>query len=330
MSRIRRDLNLRYQAQFLTSLPLGIYQFNRLFRRLGIDLVHTNIESTLDAGIAAKLAGLPHISHFRGNTTDSPKPVFDLLTAIMNWDSDLIFAISEATAGIFRRRGYDSKVQVLYNAIELSRFTHPKKEQRVNTRKEWGISPSAPVIGSVGRIHPRKHYEPMLRAFPKVLRRFPEARMVIVGPAEQVEERAYKASLVELSKSLGITSSLIFVGWRADVETALAGFDLFCITSLNEGFGRVVAEAMAAGLPVVASRMGALPELVLDGETGLLSEPDDVHALGQSLVKLLASPGLRKNLGRSGRERSYQLFDATRQAEELRAVYEALLAPRQV
>ena len=188
---LRRTVSLQtlaYPAQLLWAAGAVA----ALARRIRADLIHTNMEVLLEGGLAARLIGRPHVLHYRGNTLDQPKWVFDALVALWVRTSDWIFCISEATADIFRRRGRGQTVQALHNPLDLATFA--PRPPSATVRRELGAGDAHKLIGTVGRIHPRKDLETFIRAAARVSRAEPRARFAIVGaaegPAEETLSRA--------------------------------------------------------------------------------------------------------------------------------------------
>jgi glycosyltransferase involved in cell wall biosynthesis len=178
-----------------------------------------------------------------------------------------------------------------------------------------GVPASAPLILAIGRLTAQKDHPTLLRAFARARDHNPDARLAIlgIGPLEQ-ETRA-------LAASLGLGSSVLFPG-RCEIRDWLERASVFAHTSRWEGFGLVLLEAMLASLPIVATRVSAVPEVVADGETGLLFEPGDVVGIGDALAELLSDPERARALGDAGLQRARTHFSTARMADETIAVYE--------
>jgi glycosyltransferase involved in cell wall biosynthesis len=321
---LRRDLSVD-TALYPLRLPRATAAVAALARTVGADLIHTNMEVLLEGGLAATLLRKPHVLHYRGNTLDRPKLVFDALVAAWTQGADTVYCISGATAEVFRRRGHHDKVEVLYNPVDLAAFGAPPVSEEC--RRALGGRPGAPLVGTVGRIHPRKDLETFVRAAALVARVRPEARFAVVGAAEADVERSYQAKLGELVRELGLEDRLVFAGARRDIPEVMRALDLFVLTSRHEGFGRVVAEAMAAARPVVVTDEGALPELVNNGEDGLLAPPGDAAAFAKQIIALLGDSRRAKELGARA-ARAAQRFDANAAADRVWARYQVLVGAR--
>jgi glycosyltransferase involved in cell wall biosynthesis len=292
-----------------------------LARRVRADLIHTNMEVLLEGGLAARALRLPHVLHYRGNTLDRPKLAFDALTAVWTATADHIYCISRATAGVFGRRGRARRVEVLYNPIDVAAFAGAPRTEEV--RAALGARPGERLVGTVGRIHPRKDLETLVRAAAEVCRRHANVRFVVVGAAEVPIERAYLTRLQGRLAELGLEPRFSFAGARRDIPAVMAALDVFVLCSRHEGFGRVVGEAMAAGRPVVVTDEGAPPELVESGRYGLVAAPGDHAGFANRILELLADPSKAANLGVGAAEAARQ-FDARAIAGRVFARYREL------
>jgi len=321
LAALRRSVSLQtlaYPAQLLRASGAVA----ALARRIGADLIHTNMEVLLEGGIAARLLRRPHVLHYRGNTLDEPKWVFDALVALWAGTADWVFCISEATADIFRRRGQGQKVQPLHNPLDLAAFAPGPPSPSV--RRELGASDGDKLLGTVGRIHPRKDLETFIRAAARVGQADATTRFAIVGAAEGPSEERYRERLVSLARELGIADRLTFAGARRDIPDVMRALDVFVLTSRHEGFGRVVAEAMAAARPSVVTDEGAPPALVEHGRFGLCAPPGDDAAFAAHILSLLDAPESAAARGRAAVEAARQ-FDAVGVADRVWSRYRALL-----
>ena len=297
-----------------------------LIRRIRADIVHTNMEVVLEGGLAARLLGLPHVLHYRGNSLDSPRRLFDILTFLWTSLADRVFCISNATADVFRRRGRGKKIEVLYNPIAVPSFRSAIRSDEV--RASLGAKRGQPLVITMGRIHPRKDIETFVRTCARIGAAIPEARFAIVGTAESPSELAYHSQVMNLAVRTGLNDGrLTFAGTRRDVPAVMRAADVFVLASRHEGFGRVVAEAMAAGTAVVATREGALPELIEEPRYGLGADPANDADFSSQIVTLLQDDARRNAMGRAAAEHA-EGFDAGRLAGRVRRCYEQLLADR--
>ena len=322
LSILKRRVSPYALGKLSINLVRGTRTLFDVIRKEQIQLVHTNMEVVLDAGIAAKLARIPHVMHYRGNTLDEPRLLFDALTLAWVKTSGRILCISRSTADIFVKRGHGNHIQVVYNPVNTQALSLASRSEGM--RSQFGASPTDLLVGAIGRIHPRKDLTTFLRAAAAVIAREPRARFVVVGGAEAPEEHAYRADLENLVTELGLANRLTWAGVRRDIPSVLKALDVMVLSSRHEGFGRVVAEAMAAGTPVVASREGAMPELIQDGVSGLLANPGDSAEFATCICRLLETEELRSSIGAAAK-RAARLFSPELVAGQVLETYRHLL-----
>ena len=221
------------------------------------------------------------------------------------------------------------RIRRIYYGIDLARPIALGPTRLSEVRRELGLPVGAPFVLAVGRLDPQKGWPVLLDAMAKVVGTRDRVRphLVIVGGPQQgdpeyVDDLRVRASIPDL---LG---HVHFAGVRRDIPDLMAACDLFVLASRWEGFGLVFAEAMAAAKPVVATRVSAVPEVVLDGETGLLVEPDDVEGLASALGRMLSDGGLRARMGSAGYRRVQSEFGAPRMVRETLATYREVIATR--
>jgi glycosyltransferase involved in cell wall biosynthesis len=173
-------------------------------------------------------------------------------------------------------------------------------------------------VGTVGWLLPIKGPEVLLEAMGHVWQRRSNIALIYVGKGDLEEP------LKAMVRRLNVADRVRFLGWRTDIPDLMHSFDIFVLPSRNEGMGRVIVEAMAAGLPVVASRTGGLPDLVSDGHNGFLVPPGDAAALGRAIRKLCDTADLRQRMGEQGRRRAED-FSLQRMVDKLDALYIRML-----
>jgi glycosyltransferase involved in cell wall biosynthesis len=205
---------------------------------------------------------------------------------------------------------------VIPNGIAIPQNTEPLKDFPI--RRQFQIDPAAPMISVVCRLDRHKGLEFFLRAAVAVAQQIPAARFLIVGDSKV--EPAYKVELQQYATNIGLGDRVRFTGMRHDVPDVLREATLAVVPSLNESFSNSLLEAMAAGLPVVATNVGGNPEVAEDGRTALLVPARDPASLSRAMLEIIQSPGLAQRLGQAGRERVAQHFSidsVLRQTENL-------------
>jgi glycosyltransferase involved in cell wall biosynthesis len=193
-----------------------------------------------------------------------------------------------------------------------------------------GVPKDAPLIATIGRLQRGKGQHVFLRAAQSVLRERPDARFLIVGSALFGVDDQYPDELFKLAQELGLRGRAVFEAYRNDVPTVLAACDILVIPSITpEGFGMTTLEGMAAGRAIVATNIGATPELIQDGRTGLLVRPDSPADLANAVLRLLANPAMRYEFGVRARGVAALKFSIDRAVGEYEMVYRDCLGIRE-
>ena len=277
----------------------ALWQLIRLFRREQPVLVHTHTSKAGVIGrLAAWLARVPVIVHtphghvFYGHFGSFRSWLFLQIERVLSVLTDRMIALTAAERQdhLDRKVGTADRFAVVPSGIDRERFVRARvlgKQQ-----PDWfGCPPEALVVGSVGWLTDIKGHEYLIEAAAKLKPDFPSLHLVIVGGGDR------RDALLRLAESVGLRDAVHLLGHRDDIEICLAGMDLFVLPSLNEGMGRALIEAMAAGLPVIASRVGGIPAVISHEHTGLLVPSGDAGALAEALRRLLDRPEWAKQLG---------------------------------
>lgn len=275
------------------------------------DLLHTHlVHGDVYGAIAARRLGLPYVST-RHNDDRYLLGPFRYVDRFFARGAARLIAISDAVRVFLERAGHDpAKLLTIRYGLDAG-----PAEPSEPTPEDCGIPADAPLLLAVGRLIEQKDHPTLLRAFALVHAARPDARLAILGGGPL--EEATRA----LARELGVADAVVLPG-RTAPRDWLERADVFVHTSRWEGFGIVLLEAMLAGLPVVATRVSAVPEVVADGETGLLADPGDVETLAAHLRELLDDPVRARSLGELGRLRAEQEFSVAAMAERTLAVYE--------
>lgn len=208
------------------------------------------------------------------------------------------------------------RIVVVYNGVNLARFGGSGREQTGPLREEFGIPPESPVIVTAAHFIPEKGVEYLLEGAKRVVAEKPEALFLLVGDGPQSQVLRQQAA------ELGIQDNVRFTGLRSDVHRLMEMADIVAVPSVwQEPAGLVVIEGMASGRPVVATRVGGIPEYLVDQVTGILVEPRSPEELAAALLRLLNSPAEAQSMGRAGRERAASLFSMERWVSDTLATY---------
>ena len=303
----------------VTTLRLA-WPLHRLLRQIQADLVHTNsLKTHFIGGLAARLARRPLVWHVRDLLAEDEG--LSLLRRAARMLRPRVIAISEAVGKQFA--GLPVEVTVVPNGIPLEKFTPGPAPAHL--RSELGLGEDDQVLVVVGRLTPWKGHMQLLEAVGMLAESWPRLRLVVVGEVAFWEPE-YEQQLKQRAVELGLAERVVWAGFRGDVANLLRLCTMFVLPSVNEPFGRAIIEAMAVGRPVVATRSGGVPEIVVDGETGLLVAPEDARALSQAIDTLLANPQRAEQMGERGQVRAREKFSADRVAQQVQELYEQIWA----
>jgi L-malate glycosyltransferase len=240
--------------------------------------------------------------------------------------ADSILVNADAVKEWLTAEGYDaSKIVVIRNGVDLNRFDHGADSTRI--RHELGLPDAAPIITVVSRLNRLKGLEQFLEAASVVGARFPAARFLVVGETNP-NDRAYLSVLTALANRVGLSDRVVFAGLRTDVPQLLASATVSVMPSLNEALSNVLLESMAAGVPIVATRVGGTPEAIDDGVSGVLVPPADPAALANGICQILGDPALANRLGRAARQSVNERFGMDRMVSATEQLYCSLLEKR--
>jgi len=304
---------VRIAVPFRTEVdPWTAYVLARAVLRHRIDILHAHTSHAHTAACMARaLAG-------RGKVVVSRRVDFRPRNNAFNrWKyraPDHVVAVSEFIGSIMRDFGVEAgRLSVVHSGTDPGRF-----DVAPLTRAELGVPEGVPLLGNVAALVGHKDHPTLLRAMPIILRELPDLRLVLIG------EGHLRPQVEALIAELGIAGSVVMLGYRKDVPRILRALDAFVLSSKEEGFGGAALEAMAAGLPVVSTAAGGMPETVVHEKTGLLTPVGDSPALAQAVIRVFRDhslvDALRKNLAGQ-----VQAFSMDRMVEGNLAVYERLL-----
>ncbi|MCG3209575.1 MAG: putative glycosyltransferase EpsD [Anaerolineae bacterium] len=316
-------VNLRHKWNLAAVLPIARY-----LKQQRIDLVHTQGRGDPFGRLAARLAGVPVIISTVAMITSrywhaplGRKLLYRAIDRLTNplvkqW---IVVNHESVTALVTEHHIPSQQIAVILNGIEVETYA-PTAAARQTWRAAHGLGPAQLAVGAIGKLTWQKGFEHLLRAWPTVQRQVPQARLFIIGEGELESE------LKTLAAQLDIEPGCTFTGFEADISAALAGLDVVAMPSLVEGLPMVLLEAMAAGKPVVASKIAGSLEAVTDGHDGLLVEPAQPEPLAAALIRVLQTPHLAARLGQAAQQTARQRFTVERVVQENEALYRRLLS----
>lgn len=271
--------------------PAAIWQLYRFMRKQRIDIMHTHsgIDSWLGA-LAAKLAGVPIV-----RTRHLFLPLKRSGLNFVHYLTDCVFSLGEIMRTMLVKEcGFPpERVVSIPTGIDFGRF-RPTRE-RESVRSELGIAPDEFFILIVGVIRGVKKHDVALRAFRKVLDQFPQARLVLAGDGPMRQE------IEQLAAELQLGANMLFLGHRDDVADLMNAADVLLLTSRSEAQSQALTQGAGLGLPIVATRVGGVPEVVLHEETGLLAAAGDEPAIAAALLRMAQNRAWAKSLGERGK-----------------------------
>ena len=307
---------------------LIVFDLALFLRKHPCHIVHThNSKAGFVGRLAAKLAGTPVIVHtVHGFSFHDQEPrwrqvLFRSMERLAaRWCDHMIFISQPLTEWAIREKiGRKGKMTRIYSGIELERFRPASEEEKKRLRKKWGLGEKDAVVGIVSKLWEGKGHAVLLDAFQEIRQIKRQTKLVIVGEGYLLND------LKSLAEKHGMNGAVIFAGFQADVAPLIATFDVAVLPSLFEGMGRVLLEAMAMGKPVVASRVGGIPDLVEHGVNGCLVRPGSAEELKDAILRILDDQALARKMGQAGREKTREDFDASAMVDAIERVYRKLL-----
>jgi len=302
-----------------------VMKVRRALRELRPDVVHTHqLATLLYGGAAARSLGVPVVVHTEhGREPYASRLKTRLLGRTAARFCDLFYCLTADMAGEVRaaRVVPDRKLRVIHNGIDVAKF-QSVTDDAAATRASLGIPADAPLIGTVGRLSEVKRQDVLIRAFARVRQTVPTAHLVLVGDGPLLKE------LQSLAAALDVADAVHFAGYQPHSGPFLRAMDVFALTSRSEGMPQAVLEASVMGLPVVASRVGGLPEVIEECVTGVMFPSGDDAALATALCDLLANPARRQALGAAARARVETKFSVARMANDYHRDFLQLLEAR--
>jgi glycosyltransferase involved in cell wall biosynthesis len=308
---------------------LALIDLTAFLRKNPYHIVHThNSKAGFLGRLAAKLVGVPVIVHtVHGFAFHDEEPLWrqmlfrNLERLASRWSDRMIFisqplidwALKDHIVG-------EDKIAKIYSGIQLDKFHPVKSEEKDQIRSKWSLQKEEAVVGIVSKLWEGKGHTVLIEAFKLLKEKIKDAKLVIVGEGYLYDE------LFRRVGNNGLRDSVLFTGFQMDVSEIIATFDVAVLPSFFEGMGRVILEAMAMEKPIVASRVGGIPDLIDQGINGLLVRPGDARELADALERVLSDNGLAKKLGKEGRKKIKDQFSADVMVRSIEKLYRELLA----
>lgn len=331
---VDRAIKGGYPLLFMTQLKrepspiddfFALVRLIELFRKHRFHIVHTHSAKAGFLGrLAAYIANVPCVVH-----TVHGWPFNDFMNPVKAF----VFRLAETISAFWckrmlmvcelnRQEALDlsiapaNKMTTVYSGIDFSRIDAINRTMaRIEIQKRHNIDPDNMIVGVLARLFPQKAPHIFVETAEKILKIRKNVTFIFVGDGPLKEETE------ELIKEKGLEKSIILAGWRHDVDNYLGSFDVFLLTSLWEGLGRAITEAAYSGVPMVASKVNGVPEIVRDNETGFLFEPRNTDHAAELVLKLLEDNKLRQKLGSSSRDKIAKQFDIKVMVDSIEKIY---------
>ena len=305
----------------------ALWQIMRIIKRGGYHIVHCHTSKAGFIGpLAARLGAAkivlysPHGTILQGYFGKVQTGFFVLLQRFAAYFIDKILCLTTLEVSQYLEAGIGSrnKYTFIYNGIDVASMAR-RRADRLTMRKHLEIRPDDYVGVSVGRLVPVKGYNHLIEAIRLLKPDIPNFRLLLVGDGSE------RKALENQAKSAGLSNYVRFMGLRRDIPEILSCADVFLLSSLNEGFGLVLVEAMAMRLPIVATRVGGVPEVVAHEKTGILVAPKDPKAMADAVQRLYHNRQRAKELGLAGFERAEHVFDIPKIVKQYEQLYTCML-----
>jgi glycosyltransferase involved in cell wall biosynthesis len=325
----RAGLTPRFLGIHRLAQPDAVYRVAKAVRESGADLVHAHLgtASTL-APLAARLVGRPSVCTLH----HVPKPLHGreatrerLSVAVASRSQGLIFVSHASRQGFAARYRFNPRTwTVIRNGVELARFRPRASSEHPGFPPDLAVPVGVPIVTLVGHMRPGKGQRVAIEAWPTVLQGSPAARLLLVGNGPE------QSGLRALTDRLGIGNRVVFAGPRDDVEVLLRCSTLAVLPTEQEALPTALIEAAACGVPAVATRVGGVPEVVADGQTGWLVDAPEPALFATALRSALGDRARLRTMGQAARQHAERHFDARRWADRLASAYSTAAAGRTI
>jgi glycosyltransferase involved in cell wall biosynthesis len=300
---------------FSPRVLIGILALTKRLKNRPIDIIHSHTRVTsFMANLLAKLIKSKHITTVHGIYKKKLlRKIFPLLPL-------RIIAVSfETKKRLMEWEGIsESRIEVIPNAVDVEYFLNYNCTKQ-EARQKLNLDKNAFIIGNVSRIEKIKGQEMIVRAFVDVKVEINNCKLIFIG------EGKYKSTLIAMAEKLGVSRDILFLGGKTDIRPYLRAMDVFCFTPYEEPFGIVILEAMAMGLPVIATTASDIPIITEDGNCGLLIPPGDSKSLKNAILKLYHDPHKREELSLKGLNRAKEIYSLPRLVRDVLKAYHKLL-----
>lgn len=302
----------------------AIMQLSALIKKEKPTVLHSNFDlANFTSCFAVLFAKTPvYIWHQHNFMSNRFRLIRKLFFKFLSLVADKIIILSEAMKKDFILKGLKkSKIERIYNGIKIDKFNIDPQQFESDLRNEFNILPNSIVLTCVGDARPEKGQIFLIKAFFKIVKEYPQSNLLLIGG----KTGPCYNELKEWVKKLSLVSRVVFTEMRSDIPQILHISDIAIVPPTMEVSLYSIMEAMASFKPVIASRIGGIPEVVVDGETGIMTAPCNIEALSEAIVYLISNPLAKEKMGRAGRRIVEEKFDIKRNVKQLLALYEQIM-----
>jgi glycosyltransferase involved in cell wall biosynthesis len=294
-------------------------RFKRLLQEEKVDLIHAHeFDANVQGTLVAAMTGIPLVATVHGKNYFWERLRRRLAYRWVSRHATMVAVSQNLKQFIIEQVGLSpDRIKVIYNGVDALQNYEQADVDRC--RKELDIPKTDHIVGVVGNLYPVKGHHHLIDGIPLILEKIPNTSFLFAGRGQ------LESQLKEQVHRLGLDRRVHFLGLRQDISRILAMLDVFVLPSLSEGLSMAILEAMMARKPVVATKVGGNPELVLDGETGYLVPPQDSRALALSLITLLMNRGQALQFGMRGKSRAEGQFSLRTMVQAYQSLYEECL-----
>ncbi len=301
---------------------LAVHKTARLIKKKDVSLVVSNSAACWTGALAARRAGVPHV-WFIHEILDGEAPLLHFLPgrkALVRRILRLSRRIVVNSRMSARAFGGSDKVAIIGNGVEAAPSSRPDPAA---LKSALGLNGEAKILGVIGKIYPGKRQKTAVLTLDLLRRTFPGIKLLLVGG---IGDRRYFADVMETARTLGLESDVHFLGYREDLTAIYGLLDVLIVPSVVDSLGRIALEAMASGTPVVAAARGGLPEIALDGETGVLVDPPDADGLAAGAARVLQDPAFTRKIIAGGMRLVAESYSLDGQVRKIEKILEESLA----
>lgn len=318
---VNKGINIELLNQFFSYDPSPIWRADRLILENNINIIQTHgYKADVLGFFLKKMSQKPWIGFAHGYTNENIKVrLYNKLDRFVLRYPDIVLTVSDSLKRRIMKSGVpERKIRIIYNAIDKDEIRSDLLAEEV--KRKYGIMEGEKIVGVVGRLSPEKGQLVFLEAFKKVVEKVATAKAIIIGDGQE------KGRLTNFCRNNGLGEKIIFTGYQNNIANFYQIMDLLVLPSLSEGLPNVLLEAMAFKIPVIATSVGGVPEVIMDKQNGLLIPVGSPDIMADRIVGLLNNNSVLKKIGENGYQSLYPKFSPQNRAFQILSVYEEFLS----